>query len=325
LNIILNFIEGTDHESLLQRVNFENLSGPLSIDMGRVPFVHPATLSLLYSVFKLHSILYPDQERKFIPADLKSEDTDVNRYMQRADFFKCCSEFKKFETGGFRRHDSSGRFVPISEVHSMKDTDSVAEKIVKVIFSRTKISGEEQVKYALTELMDNALQHSESRIGCIAQTQLYQEKYVEGVILDLGIGIRNHLSRNKNLVSQFASDKDAIKLALQPYVSGAAFRGRPNIQEQFQGYHNEGLGLSACKELMKRSGGFLQVFSGKSGITVTRQGISDIQIAGLPGTLIVFRMNCQELTNIPDIIKEFDKLNPKRDNLSEGYKGPEFV
>ena len=250
MDITLNFSEGTDYEALLERVDFTNLSSPLSVDMGRVLFVQPSALSLLYGIFKLHSILYSEQKRKCIPANLKSEDTDVNRYMQRVNFFKCCPEFEKFAAESFRRHNPSGRFVPITEIH---------------------------------------------------------------------------MSRNGTLAAKITSDKEAIELALQPYVSGAAFKGKPNIQEQIQGYHNEGLGLSVCKELMRRSGGFLQVLSGKAGVKVTKNGISNIQIAGWPGTMIVFRLNCQELTSINDIIKEFDKLKPKRDNFPAGYKGLEFA
>lgn len=325
MNIVLNYSEGSNHEALLQRVDFINISTPLAVDMGRVLFFKPAALSLLYGIFKLHSILCPDQERRCIPANLKSEDTDVNRYVQRVNFFKCCSEFEQLREEKFGRHDPYGRFVPITEIQSMHETDSIAEQIVKIIFSKSSAPGEAQVKYILTELMDNALQHSESRIGCIAQAQLYAEKFVEGVILDCGMGIRNHLSRNKNLAIKITSDEKAIELALEPYVSGASFRGKSNIQEQTQGYHNEGLGLSVCKELMRRSGGFLQIISGKAGLKITQSGTSKIRIAGWPGTLIVFRINCQQLTSIHDIIKEFDKLKPKRDNSPAGHKGPEFL
>ena len=325
MDLILNFFEGTDHDSLLKRVDFRNISGALSVDMGIVPFFKPATLAILFGIFRLHSHLYPKEKRKCRPSSFKSSDTDVNRYVQRVNFFESCPDFKSLGEEKFSRYDPSGRFVPITVVNSLENTDSAAEKIVKVIFSQTKVSGEAEVKYALTELMDNALQHAQSPIGCVVQTQLYTNNFVEGIILDCGMGIRKHLSGNRVIASQITSDEKAIEKALQPYISGTHNRPKNEEKTRYDGLHNAGLGLSVCSKLMSLSGGFLQIVSGESSIKVTSSGIQKMQIAGWPGTLIAFSINYQKLAEIPDIIKEFDILKTTGHNLEKGSKGPEFV
>lgn len=326
MHLVLNYSEGTDHDSLLRRIDFRNMAGPLSVDMGIVPFFTPATLTLLFGIFRLHYHLFPKEERKCLPSSFKASDTDVNRYVQRVNFFECCPDFKSLGEESFRRHDPSGRFVPITVINSLEKTDEVAQQIVKVIFSQGRLPGEAEVKYALTELMDNALQHAQSSIGCISQTQLYANNFIEGIILDCGIGIRKHLSGNRVVAAEIETDEKAIEKALQPFISGT-HNNRPESQEKakYGGYHNAGLGLSVCSKLMSLSGGFLQVISGDTSVKVTPAGIQKMRIAGWPGTLIVFRINYQKLARIPDIIREFDLLKAKGHTLGKGPQGPQFV
>ncbi len=205
----------------------------------------------------------------------------------------------------------------------MDATDAVAQKTVNVIFANSKAPGEAQAKYALSELMDNALQHAASPIGCIVQAQLYRNHSVDGVILDCGIGIRRHLLGNQMIASEITSDERALQKALEPHVSGTHNR-KKDPEKREDRYHNAGLGLPVCCELMKRSGGFLQLISGKSCLTVDREGCRHTAIAGWPGTFITFRINYQNMKDITDIIKEFDIQKTKGHNLDKG-KAPEFI
>jgi len=323
MNLVLNYNEGTDHLALLKRVDFCNITGPLSVDMERVPFFHPPILALLYGVFKLHYRTSPGEKRTCQPASFRSAETDVNRYVQRVNFFNSCPDLEPLREEKFKRHDSAGRFVPITEVTKMDETDAVAQKTVGVIFSKYKVSGESQVKYALSELMDNALQHAESPIGCVVQAQLYRNNSVDGVILDCGIGIRRHLQGNRVIASELTSDEKALQKALEPHVSGTHNR-KKDPEKREDRYHNAGLGLPVCCELMKRSGGFLQLISGKSCLTVDREGCQHTAIAGWPGTFITFRINYQNIENITDIIKEFDIRKSSGHNSGKG-KTPDFI
>ena len=160
MNLILNFSEGRDHLGLLKRVDFRSLQGPLCVDIDRVPFFYPSTLAILYGAFKFHQAHNPTQERKCIPPSLKSCDTDVNRYIQRVNFFNCCPEFSSLREESFKRHGTADRFVPLTEIYSMDDTDRISEEMVRVIFSQSKAKGQAEAKYVFSELIDNALQHA---------------------------------------------------------------------------------------------------------------------------------------------------------------------
>lgn len=329
MDIKLNYSEGAEHDALLHRVDFRPIvstPGPLSVDMGVVPFFEPTSLTMLFGAFRLHSKLYPGQERRCAPSFFKSADIDVNRYVQRVNFFDCCSEFEKLKDGAFSRHDPAGRFVPITVVQSMQDTDRMAQQIVKVIFTQSGLKGEAELKYALTELMDNSLQHAASPVGCVIQTQLYPSNFIEGVILDCGIGIRRHLSENREIAGEVTTDERAIEKALEPFVSGT-HNNRPTSAERtrFDGLHNAGLGLSVCSKLMSQSGGFLQVVSGDASVKITAAGVEKSRIAGWPGTLVVFKIHNQKLARISDIIKAFDLLKAKGHNLNEGPQDPLFI
>lgn len=323
MNLVLNYSEGTEHLALLKRVDFRDLSGPLNADLERVPFFGPPTLALLYGVFKLHHQMHPDEKRSCLTSLVKTEETDVNRYLQRINFFQCCPEFSQQREETFQRHNAGGRFVPITEIYNMDNTDSVAQNIINVIFSQTVALGESEVKTALSELMDNALQHSRSPIGCIVQTQSYRNNFVDGVILDCGIGIRQHLRGNTKISADVTSDESALLKAIEPHISGTHNR-KKDPERREDGYSNAGLGLSICCEIMKRTGGFLQLISGQSCIIVDQKGIQPIPIAGWPGTVVVFRMNYQKLACIADIIVEFDIQKAKGHNSSE-KSNPSFI
>ncbi len=247
----------------------------------------------------------------------------MNRYIQRVNFFNCCPGFAQQREESFQRHDAGGRFVPITEIYSMDNTDAVAQDIIRVIFSQMVAPGESEVKTALSELMDNALQHSSSLIGCIAQTQLYRNSFVDGVILDCGIGIRQHLRGNIKISAEVTTDAKALLKALEPHISGTHNR-KKDFERRENRYNNAGLGLSICCEIMKRTGGFLQLISGQACVIIDPKGIQHIPIAGWPGTVVVFRANYQKLAHIADIIKEFDIQKSKGDNL-KGQKKPEFI
>jgi len=171
--------------------------------------------------------------------------------------------------------------------------------------------------------MDNALQHSHSPIGCIVQTQSYRNNFVDGVILDCGVGIRQHLRGNTKISADVTSDESALLKAIEPHISGTHNR-KKDPERREDGYSNAGLGLSICCEIMKRTGGFLQLISGQSCIIVDQKGIQPVPIAGWPGTVVVFRMNYQKLACIADIIVEFDTQKTKGHNSGK-KNNPGFI
>ena len=109
---------------------------------------------------------------------------------------------------------------------------------------------DEAVKYSLTELLRNVVQHSESTIGAIGMAQYFPKtRQIELVVADTGIGVREHLART---YPEAETDMQALTLAVLPHHSGTF---GPRMYGSMK--DNAGLGLFFVNEIAVRgSGGF---------------------------------------------------------------------
>jgi hypothetical protein len=109
------------------------------------------------------------------------------------------------------------------------------------------------LSYSLREILRNVVEHSQSDQLWFAAQHWPSKKKVELVVADEGIGIRKSLSRNPHLT--ISDDSAAIDLALQPGVSGVAFRG---ARQRRQGeWANSGYGLFMTSRLCASGGSFI--------------------------------------------------------------------
>nr|WP_315259156.1 hypothetical protein [uncultured Duganella sp.] len=122
----------------------------------------------------------------------------------------------------------------------------------------------ETLTYSMRELMRNVIEHSEARrFGICAQYWPTKNK-VEVALLDRGIGLRQSLSVNPHVDT--TTDKNAIKFALMPAISGKAFKGTRVRQRGH--WANSGFGLYMTNRICRNGGNFF-VASGRSGILLT--------------------------------------------------------
>ena len=122
----------------------------------------------------------------------------------------------------------------------------------------------------LGELIQNAVEHSESPIGSYGMIQY--DDWQEGprfvcVVADGGIGIRQSLMKNPALQAQMSNDWDAIELAMREGNSGT-------------GHPIRGVGLSTVADDMTSLGRGLLIHSG-SGIVSAK----DLQMRARQGSL----------------------------------------
>jgi len=109
----------------------------------------------------------------------------------------------------------------------------------------------------LDEVVSNAVTHAESEIGCIVVGQGFPRKrVVEVAIVDLGMGILKHLSRNP-MHSQLRSDEDAILHAVQEGVTGTVGLNR-------WGANNSGIGLHELVRYSQQGHAETAIISGSS-------------------------------------------------------------
>lgn len=272
--------------------------------MSEISFFRPSSLTILYALFAHHHHLYPNEKRICVPPP---QGSDVYQYMQRMNFFESCPDFEAYRQEDFTRHPSQGTFVPITCVKTEEESSRHISEIVRMIFSgHEKKAGVLEVEYSFLELVGNSIEHSKSPIGCLVQAQLYRERYLYGVILDTGIGIKSHLRNNQNIASQIVSDEVAIEMALRPGISGTHNRKTGDLERtdiEMRSRH-AGLGLSVCSALTIKSGGYMHIISGNAGHMMSKDGVAKDKIGGWPGTAIFFNIDCQNISSVPTIIKD---------------------
>jgi hypothetical protein len=113
------------------------------------------------------------------------------------------------------------------------------------------------LEWALNEVMDNTLTHSECPEGGVVQLSLHpRTKDIEFVVADAGIGIPNSL-RSALEFSNVQDDLEALQLALKEGVT----RGT-----------GQGNGLFGSSQISALSGGRFHVNSGRAYISLSKGG-----------------------------------------------------
>lgn len=134
---------------------------------------------------------------------------------------------------------------PLLTVRRYGDVKKASVRIDSLI-RNINIEYEKSLKYILSELMYNAIEHSNSMIPAIFQFNLYSNKNeISFIIADCGIGIKKHLSK---VYPGLVSDIDAIMLALKFQVSGTFFDSNP-----YKTQNNAGVGLFISSNIIKKT------------------------------------------------------------------------
>jgi hypothetical protein len=182
-------------------------------------------------------------------------------YLQRMDFFDQCGI--RIEED-FRRHAPRKRFVEVKQIaHGAKrSVTDLSADIADCFFpdedpecwetGETGAYG--YVEFAVSELANNVLQHSRST-GYLAAQYYPSSDLVRIGIADYGIGIRESL-RGSPFEAQAASDVDAVRLALEPRVSG-----KEHLELIPGTSVNRGMGLTYLRELSEKADGEFLVLS----------------------------------------------------------------
>ncbi|MFQ5953891.1 MAG: STAS-like domain-containing protein [Kiloniellales bacterium] len=130
-------------------------------------------------------------------------------------------------------------------------------------------------EWAINELTDNVLTHSESQIGGLVQVSTFQKnkKRVEFVVADAGIGVPESLRKS---YPDFSSDTEALDKAIREGVTRDKSLGQGN-------------GLFGSWQICSHSGGRFHVESGHARLVDTPMGGLHVYNERIPysGTVIV--------------------------------------
>ncbi|MGB3420800.1 MAG: DUF4325 domain-containing protein [Dolichospermum sp.] len=157
---------------------------------------------------------------------------------------------------------------------AMRKTESYAQTF--------NIEYKKTLDFIIAELLYNTLEHGYSLINIpsLIQFAWYQQKgEISFIIADIGIGIKQHLRQS---YPQIEDDVSAIKLALEPKISGTFIRNTPYAAKD-----NAGFGLYSSSKIINKLRADMHIVSGSGVVHISPTDITDKKLdSHWPGTLV---------------------------------------
>lgn len=159
-------------------------------------------------------------------------------------------------------HEEAGRFVPITQIRTNEDLRNAIGNLIPLLHAAKPVA--DPIRYVVSELGRNVLEHSQSPVGGFVCAQYYRDqKRIAIGMADGGIGIATAI-RNSHRAT---TERAALKLALTPGISGATPRIGGNET-------NAGAGLFFIRSIAKVSGNFFFIYSGQTSYKLQRKQVN---------------------------------------------------
>ena len=159
--------------------------------------------------------------------------------------------------------EEAGRFMPLTNVRDANDLNKVIGNVSALLHLDKEPNGLAAVRYCVSELVRNVLEHSGSPEGGFVCAQRYvgEVDRVSIAVADCGHGIAEHLSHS--YPEALEDDAKALSLAMRPGITGAVtgMYGSPN---------NAGAGLFFTRAIAKATGGYFALISGDAAFRLKR-------------------------------------------------------
>lgn len=204
--------------------------------------IHPVALSIIAAL----SLRVSPSKITCKPITAKSA-----HYLDRMGLNK----FLGLELGsGVVEHESSGRFVPLTQIKTSDELTKFLTDIIPLLHLAETPKHAESIRYIISELVRNVLEHSNSKYGAVVSAQYFKKTNTIRIgIADIGVGIKNTISQSYRA----ADDLAAILLALTPGITGTT--NREGGTEQ-----NAGAGLFFIKSIASINRNFFMIYSGNA-------------------------------------------------------------
>ncbi len=178
-------------------------------------------------------------------------------YPERMGLFKLL-DIKSSKT--ITEHEPAGRFIPLTIIKdSKKLTDFIAD-ISPLLHPEPRQA--EAIRYVVSELVRNVLEHAQSSIGAVVCAQYYKKSNTIRIgIVDAGVGIKQTINKSHPANSHL----EAIRLALVPGITGTT-------QREGGTDFNAGAGLFFIKSTAKVNKDFFMIYSGHSMYKLLKTG-----------------------------------------------------
>jgi len=229
-------------------------------------------------------------------------------------------------------HESSGRFIPIKQIKNSEDLEDFIKEMIPLLHLEPKKV--EPIKYIISELVRNVLEHAFAPDGAIVCAQYYKKSNTLRLgVADTGVGIKNSLQ----LFYHPRNDLSAIALALTPGVTGTT-KKLGGVSEM-----NAGAGLFFIKSLAKTSRDFLMIYSGSAMYKLLKNPknrqikliadplkdhySSDNQLPYWKGTVIAIDLCLDQTIDFKGLLTSIRKVysDGKKKLIKERYRKPKFI
>jgi len=149
-------------------------------------------------------------------------------------------------------HEPAGRFIPIQRIADSNDLTRFITEMGPLLHLSARHA--EPIKYVVSEIVRNVLEHSRSPQGAVICAQYYKKSNRISIgIADAGVGIMSTINRSYDAKTEL----DAIQLALMPGITGTTKREGGTEQ-------NAGAGLFFTKSIATVNRNHFVVYSGSA-------------------------------------------------------------
>lgn len=202
--------------------------------------VHPVALAMVAAI---GSTVEPEK--------IKCEEFTARsrHYFERMNLFKMI----RISSGiSIREHEPAGRFIPLMQIKTPAEQTAFVTDMVPLLHLEKEQS--ETMRYIVTELIRNVIEHARAPNGAIICAQYYPKTNRISIgIADTGVGIKSTM--DKSHVTK--NNLGAIQLALWPGYTGTT-RRLGGTEE------NAGAGLFFIKSIASVNSDFFMLYSGDS-------------------------------------------------------------
>lgn len=167
-------------------------------------------------------------------------------------------------------HESAGRFIPVTQVRTSGELTAFITEMVPLLHLPPEKA--EPIKYVVSELARNVLEHAQTQHGAFLAAQyLAKTNRISIGIADTGVGVRSSINASYNTTT----DLEAIKLALMPGVTGTTRRIGGTAQ-------NAGAGLFFTKSIAYINRTHFVIYSGHAMYKLLKRSGDVIQLHADP-------------------------------------------
>jgi len=227
-------------------------------------------------------------------------------------------------------HEPAGRFIPVTQIQDSATLGRFIEDMIPLLHLDKQQS--QSIKYIVSELVRNVLEHSASQHGAFVAAQYHAKtNTVRLGIVDTGVGIKKTIGRF-HVVKNY---KDAIKLALTPGITGTT-------SKEGGTEYNAGAGLFFTKSISRINKDFFVIYSGDTlfkllrkqepGTVLNSDPFADRHTLeqGLPywnGTVIGVDMTLDDNEDFSALLKNIREVytSTVRARKEKQYKRPKFI